>query len=186
MSYTYPTKEPEIVRAGETMEWVRSWSDWPASSYTVKYYLTGPASITLTAAAYQTTDHLVSVTAALTAAYTYGLYDWAAYAESGAGASALKYFLESGQLLIKTAAGKSHAKTMLDAIEDILEGRATSKDVDLLSKNLGSSSISKDPELLIRLRKQYKAEYLSELAFENMVQGKASGNRVLMRFRKPS
>ena len=180
------TTEPTIIRAGETLTWSKSLSDYSATEFTLKYYLTGPASLTLTAAAYNTTDHLVSVTATLTAAYTYGIYDWEAYAEKGLGATLEKYFISSGKVLIKTAAGKSFAKTMLDSIEAILEGRATSKDLDLVAKGLGGANISRDPDKLMRYRDKFLAEYQSEVSAEATGQGKASGKRTLVRFTRPS
>ena len=179
-----PSTEPAIVRAGQTIQWTKSLSDYPATEYVLKYYLSGPALIDLSASAYNTTDHLISVSAATSAGWGYGLYEWTAYAEKGSGPTLEKYFLWSGKLLVKTAEGKSFARTMLDQIEAILEGRATSKTLDQVQKNLGSNSISKDPELLMKARAQFRNEYQTELAWEQTVQGGASGSRVLMRFRK--
>lgn len=184
MAPTIPTVEPEIVRAGETLTWSKSLADFPASEYTLKYYLTGPASVTLTASAYNTTDHLISVTAATTAAYTYGIYEWNAYAEKGAGASAEKYFVQSGYFTIKTSSGKSHAKTMLDAIEAFIVGQSVA---DVESYSIGGRSITKmSREDLLKWRNHYRSEYASEKANEDRVQGRSSNNRVLTRFRRPS
>ena len=187
MSITVPTEEPELIYAGQTVSWTKSLPDFPATDYTLKYYFSGPAAVTAIAAAtYNTTDYLVTIPSATTAAYTYGIYSWTAFVEKGAGANLEKYFVKSGFLTIKTSSGKSFAKTMLDAIETILSGRATNKDLDLVSKSLGGAQIAKNPDLLMKYRNQFYAEYLTEVANEDRAQGKAPGSRVLMRFTRPS
>jgi hypothetical protein len=179
--------EPELIYAGETVEWYRSFSDYPATEYTLKYYLNGPAAITLTAAAYQTTDHKITVASAGTggsSTWAFGIYSWQAYAEKGSGDTIEKYFIGSGFLTVKTVAGKSHAKKVLDAIEALMEGRTVS---DVENYTIAGRSLTKmSVDDLIKWRNKYKAEYLAEQANENRIQGKASGNRILMRFRQPS
>jgi hypothetical protein len=184
MAPEIPSIEPEIIRAGETLTWSRTLPDYPATDYTLRYYLNGPAAYTLTATAYNTTDHLISITAAATAAYVFGIYSWDAYAEKGAGASLEKYFITSGFFTVKTAAGKSFAKSMVDAIEAILSGRATNKDLDVVAKNIGASSISRDPAELMKYRDKFLDEYRAEVEAENMAQGKGSGRLIRYRFQK--
>ena len=179
-----PAAEPELIYAGQTLQWSRSLSDYPADTYTLKYYLSGPADVTLTAAAYNTTDHLISETAATTAAWTYGIYEWRCFAEITA--TGEKRFVDKGFITVKTTAGKSHAKTMLDAIEAILEGRATSKDLDLVAKGIGDVNIAKKPELLIQWRNVYRSEYSAEVANENRINGKSTNSKIRVRFRPAS
>ncbi len=187
MAIDIPAIEPELIYAGETVQWTRSFPDYPATDYTLKYYFNGPGAIDpISAAAYNTTDYLVTISAADSALYTYGIYSWVCYAEKGSGATIEKYRLGTGFITIKTLAGKSFAKTMLDAIEAILSSRATNKDLDLVGKTLGSSNITKKPELLMEYRAKYKSEYLAEQADENRKQGNATGNRILIKFKRPS
>lgn len=184
-----PDVEPELVYAADTVGWTISHSDFPSDTYTLKYYLTGPAgeSITLTGSAYNsTTDHIISEASTTTTAWTYGIYKWRKYFEATVGGVFRKYFAGEGFLTIKTAAGKSHAKIMLDLIEAALEGRATAKDLDFIGKSIGDTSVSKKPELLRQWRDYYRNEYNAELANDNRINGKATGNRVLLRFRKPA
>lgn len=184
MSATIPTTEPEFIRAGETLEWTKTNADYPASDgWSFIYYLSGPDDITITAGTYNTTDYLVSEDAAVTALWTYGIYTWELYAESYATGSLVKKFIESGFVTIKSSAGKSFAKTMLDAIEATLAGRATSKDLDLISKNIGGTGFSRNPDNLMKYRDKFRAEYLSEVSSENRSQGKGSGNKIRVRFR---
>ena len=179
-----PDTEPEIVFAGQTLQWTRSLSDYPADTYVLKYYLSGPASITLTATAYNATDHLISESSVTTSAWTYGIYSWQAYAEATVDAVAQKWTVGAGFLTVKTAAGKSFAKTMLDAIEAILTGRGTSKDLDLVSKSPGgSANMSRDPEFLMKLRDKFRAEYQTELDRESRINGKSAGSKIRVRWK---
>lgn len=181
-----PTVEPEIIYSGQTVQWIKSLSDYPATDYTLKYYLSGPASYTLTAAAYNTTDHKISIASVISGAYTYGIYSWEAYAERTVLGVAEKWLIPGGTgfLTIKTSAGKTHAKKMLDAIEAFLEGQSVT---DINSYSIGGRSIARmTKEELIKWRTFYRNEYSAEVANENRINGKATGNRILMRFRRPA
>jgi hypothetical protein len=182
-----PSVEPQIIYAGETIQWTRSFADFPANEYTLKYYLThatGSPQPVLTASAYNTTDHLVSVSATDSAQWTYGIYSWTAYAEKGAGGTLERYRVDTGFLTVKTLTGKSFAKIMLDAIEAILTRSATAKDLDIVAKSLGGTSISRDRDKLMAYRDRFRAEYQSELETERALEGKATGRNVLFRFRQ--
>ena len=71
-----PSKEPEQFRAGDTIKWKRSLSDYKASeSWVLKYAFRGtPGVIDITSSA-SGDDHLVNEVAATTAAYSPGIYD---------------------------------------------------------------------------------------------------------------
>lgn len=175
-----PTIEPEIVYAGQTIKWTRSFSDYPSDEYTLKYYLSGPASVTLIGAQYgTTTDHLISVTSATSAAYVFGIYQWQAYAEKGAGATLEKYFISSGFLTIKTTAGKSHAKTMLDKYETAIEA-LTLNGASSFSV-AGKTYTSRDLAELRRERNMYRDEYQAECDKERMSFGRSASNRLYTR-----
>lgn len=177
-----PGIEPRYIRAGETVKWSRSLQEFPATDYTLKYYLTGPASITLTATAYNTVDHLVTILPADSAAYLYGTYTWEAYAEKGTGPTLEKYFVDSGQVLVKTASGKSHIKKTLDALEALIEGRATD---GMDNFALGGKSVSRmSPEELLRWHSKYTVMYRNELAAEKIAQGFPDPRRIGVRFRR--
>jgi hypothetical protein len=178
-----PATEPELVYAGATIQWTKSGSDYPSDEYTLNYYLSGPANITITGSQYESgTDHLISVTAAVSNAWDYGRYSYQAYAEK----TGEKWFVGSGFITIKTAAGKSFAKTMLDAIEAILGNRADKGTVDMVAKGLGDKNIQKRPDLLMTWRDKFRAEVSAETASEDRAQGRAAGSKVLLRFRRPS
>lgn len=178
------TSEPTLIRAGESVTWVKNLADYSAATYTLKYYLTGPQAITLTAAPYLTTQHKVTVTAAVSVLWASGKYLWESYAEKGSGETLERYFVASGELsvVLGTMAGPSHVKTVLDAIEDLIEGRAVA-DVDSYSiqgRSLSKMSVSE----LIKWRNVYKTEYARELDAARVAQGLDSSKRVGVRFRR--
>jgi hypothetical protein len=75
------TIEPESFIAGDTVKWKRSFDDYKASDgWVLKYNLRGVASINLTAST-SGDDHLITISAATSAAYTAGQYKWIATVE---------------------------------------------------------------------------------------------------------
>lgn len=118
---TIPTTEPAAVTAGDTFVWLKALPDYPASqSWVLTYTLVNAAGkITIVASA-SGDDHLVSVSAATTAAYAAGDYDWIA----SVGKSGERYTVESGRLTIAPNIsamanydGRSAARQALDALQ---------------------------------------------------------------------
>jgi hypothetical protein len=76
---------------------------------------------------------------------------------------------------------RSHARKMLDAIEATLEDSATKTQLDLVSYSIGGEvSLTRDRELLLKLR----AQYTLELADEDGVD-RISNRHIYVRFGKP-
>lgn len=179
-----PTNEPMSVTAGDTVTWKRSLSDYLASAgWVLSYTLVNSAGkITITSTA-DGDDHLVSVLAATTAAWTAGEYSWQAYVTKGAE----RYQVDYGALEIlpdfaqqTTHDGRSHVKTVLDSIEAVIEGRAT-KDQESYSIN-GRSLARTSVEQLLVFRDRYKAEYAREVRAERIRNGLGHSGRILTRF----
>lgn len=176
------TTEPSSVYAGDTVTWTKSLTDYPAPTYTLAYALVRDGgSISITASA-SGADHLVSVSAATSAAWVPGTYQWTAYVTSGSA----RYTVETGEIVIKPnpAAGgydtRSYARRMLDAIEALLEGRATS---DVSSYSIGGRSLSKMSALeLVQWREKFRREAESEKAGERIARGLNTGRKILTRF----
>ena len=185
MSVQQLTSEPSALYAGDTINWLISCADYPATSgWTLKYKAvssTGYFAITTTPSG---ADHLASVAMATTAAYTPGNYTLTKYVES------ITELVTLAELLLtvrpafsgKTAAydARSHVKKVLDAIEATLEGRAA---VDQLELTIDGTTLKRMPiEQLITLRSTYAAEYQRELQAERLNAGLPTGSgRLLMR-----
>lgn len=74
MAADIATTEPVSFRAGDTVEWTRTLQDYPASSYSLAYYLIGPSSRNTFSATADGDDHNVTISAAASAALTAGEY----------------------------------------------------------------------------------------------------------------
>ncbi len=184
-----PTTEPLQIRAGETLQWRREdLTDYPASVWTLKYYLKNAAQhIEITASA-DGNNHSVTVSAASSGAYVKGIYSWVAYAEKGTSPNIERHEVDAGTMEILPSFAnstaydnRSHVKKVLDAIEAAVEGRATRTD---LSYTINGRSIQHmNPAELIKWHSHYKQLYQQELSAERIANGLATGRKILTRFK---
>ena len=184
-----PTTEPATIVAGDLLQWKRTdlGTDYTNGSYTLSYKArlegTGSTVITITASA-SGDDYLVSVGQSTTASYTAGDYRWQAYITRNSDSERLT--IDSGTFEVaanrsaSTADPRSHAKTMLDKLESILEGRA---DGDVAAYSINGRSLTKlDITDLLMWRDRYRADYLREVHRERALNGTATGSTVVARF----
>lgn len=174
---TTPTNEPLELRAGDTWEWRRDdlTADYPADMWTLTYRFKNAAGgfeVTSTA---DGSNFAVSVAASTTAGYAAGTYSWAAQAVNGT----TKKTVDTGTLKVlpnlfagsaSTATDqRTHAKKVLDAIEAVIEGRATldQEEFQIGGRMLKRTSI---PHLL-KLRSRYLDEVAREQAAEKLANG---------------
>jgi hypothetical protein len=176
--------EPLEFYSGDTVQWSRSINDYPADSSWILTYalINSTAKISITATA-DGADHLVSLSAATTAAYTAGVYQWQAYVTK----SSQRFLVDSGTITVvpnfaaaTTYDARIHAKKMVDLIEDVLEGRAEG---DTQEYTIGNRSMKKIPILeLKKLRDVYLAEYNRLINLDKMANGIPLKNRIKVRF----
>ncbi|MFP6706155.1 MAG: hypothetical protein VCE75_09015 [Alphaproteobacteria bacterium] len=184
-----PTTEPATIVSGDLLQWKRTdlGTDYANGSYTLSYKArlegTGSTVITITASA-SGDDFLVSVGQSTTASYTAGDYRWQAYITRNSDSERLT--IDSGTFEVaanrsaSTADPRSHAKTMLDKLESILEGRA---DGDVAAYSINGRSLTKlDITDLLMWRDRYRADYLREVHRERALNGTATGSTVVARF----
>lgn len=179
----------EEIVAGDTLDFSVSVADYPATDgWTLKYRLTPQftspvqAAVTLTAVA-DGADYDVQASPATTALWAAGFYTWARWVEKVGARQTLD---EGGQLEVKadpsaTVQGfdsRSHARIVLDAIEAVIQGRATK---DQQEYTIGSRSLKltalKDLEYL---RDKYRNEVRAEENEERIDAG-LKGRRFLAR-----
>jgi len=181
MSAEIPTIEPVSAVCGDTWSWKKTLSDYPAPTWTLTYYLRsreGEQNFNATASG---TDHLVSVTAAATAAYKAGRYGWTAVVTSGAE----RHTVGQGELVVladpsKTGMGqdpRSHARKVLEALEAAIEGSATGGQMDLVSYTIGSRARQRDSAKLLPWLNRYKVI----VAAEDAKNGSVSTSRLSVR-----
>ena len=106
--------EPEKVTAGVTWKWEKTFSDYPASEWTLTYYLRKNG------ATADGDTHLVTVAAATTAAYASGIYDFIGWAIKGT--EKYEVFNASIEVLPNPTNAsaydpRSHARKVMELIE---------------------------------------------------------------------
>lgn len=188
-SANYPTTEPETLIAGDRWAWKRTdlGSDYPPASYALSYSArregTGDPEISITANESGSEYH-VEVAAATTATYRDGTYHWQAYITRTSDSE--RVTVARGTWVVKANRDadnvdpRGHVKKVLDAIEAVIEGRAT---LDQESYSIAGRSLSRTPiaDLLV-LRDKYKAELARETAAERVARGLGNQTKVLVRF----
>lgn len=184
MSATIPTTEPSSFRAGDLLAWSKSLADYPANqgwalSYTL---INAAAKLTITATT-SGADLSVSVPAATTALYAPGRYQWMARVSKGL--EILTVASGTMEILPNLATAttfdfRSHARTMLEAIEAAFVGKASSTQ---LSYSINGRTVQNlTPEQLIKWRSFYKAEVAKEAQAEKFSRTGINPRRIGVRF----
>jgi hypothetical protein len=160
---TIPTTEPAAARAGDTWQWARAIADYPAPDWTLTYTLWSASAVLAITATQSGTAHAVSVAPTVTATYSAGPYEWVARVSDGTDV----HTIATGRLTILPAVGtamdtRSHARRMLDAINAMLEGRATGGDLDVIKTSIGDRATETDLPTLLTMRRQYAAAVQAE------------------------
>lgn len=160
------TSEPLSFRAGDFLTWEKELDQYRADQgWSLTYYLikrTGRINITATASG---AKHLVSVAATVTAMYAPGQYSWLSrvtkVTEIYSVGTGLVEILPNLALL-DTHDFRSHARTMLEAIEAAFENRASATQLEYEIHGRRIQFMS--PEALI----QWRSFYHNEVAKEDM------------------
>lgn len=190
MTVAIRTIEPTQARAGDTWRWQRALPDYPAPTWTLSYTLFAAGGIVSFQSTAVGTEHSIHLAPATTANYPAGRYDWVAHVSDGAD----RYQIGAGviQILPDLSAaasydGRSHARKVLDAIDALIERRATAGDVDLVSVASGDKNIARSLPELLKLRDRYAAMVAQEERAAAVARGEAlgtfGGSLVQVRFR---
>ena len=180
--------EPEKLTAGVTWKWKKTISDYPASEWTLTYYLRKDgATATSFSAAADGDSYLVTVAAATTAAYASGIYDFIGWVIKGT--EKFEVFNSMIEVLPNPTNAsaydpRSHARKVMELIEAAMEGRVPN---GMESYSIGGRSINKIPLNQLReLWEKYKMDVVMEEQAERLVNGRRSGKNIGIRFNQPS
>lgn len=178
------TQEPVTFTAGDTVKFSKSLPDYPASAgWSLTYYaIQHNHKFNVTAVA-NGDNFDVTISAATTAAYVYGDYYWEAYVSK----AAERFKVGSGTFTVlrnlaveNNFDARSHARKTLDAIEAVIEGRASTdqEEYTIGNRSLKRTAISD----LIVLADKYRAMVKAEENAEAVRLGRGAKNRILVRF----
>jgi len=149
---------PSSITAGVTFRVPLVLPVYPAPDWSVSLVLRGPGSIDLAAIGVGS-EHLLEASAAVTSAWVAGSYWYEVRATDGSDV----FRLEAGQTKLVADLsvapdgfdGRGHAQRVLDAIEAVIEGRAS---VDQESYSINNRSLSRTPiSDLLKLRGRYRS-----------------------------
>lgn len=181
------TTEPVRVTAGDTVSWLKTLSDYPASAgWVLTYTLINSATkITLTSTA-QGDDHLVSASASTTATWTAGSYTWVvAVAKDGE-----RYTLAQGSIVVapNLAAATTHdtrtsARKALDAVNTLLENYGSKAYLQGYEIN-GRRMQFQTPGEFLAFRSKLQAQVKQEENMARIASGLSPRNQVAVRFNR--
>jgi hypothetical protein len=189
MAFTVPEIEPERVAAGDRLQWTRKdLSDFPATSWTLTYYLRsdqplGQIDIVATA---DGTNFSVDVSPTASAEYPAGKYYWTAFVSK----SGDRKLVAHGQLEVlrnptdvtTPVDGRSHARKVLDAINAVVENRATTDQQSYVFQAVGRSVTRMPIADLLKFRDYYAGLVRAEDEALAVSRGQGTGRNILVRF----
>jgi len=187
----YPQQEPETLVVGDRWVWKRPdlVSDYPTDQYALTYEFHcdsgGGGNHKFTITATETTDaYIVEVDSSTTAAYNAHQYKWYAYITRSSDSE--RVAVDSGiTTLVANYADtnadlRTHAKKVLDAVQAVIENRAT---IDQSSFSIAGRSLSRmSIDELHSLRDRYEAKYNKELQKAKIRNNKPTGNTIGVKF----
>ena len=183
-----PEKEPVTIYKGETVVWNRKdLTDYPVGSYAMSWSarLESNGGTAFTATVTEVDDYYkFTLDNSSTGGYTTGDYFWVLKVTQSSDSEEL--IIDTGKITVKdnyfgsTGDTRSHAKTMLDKIESLIEGRA---DADVSSYSIAGRSLNKlSVQELTEWRNYYKAEYQKEIAKFRRDNNEGTGRVVKVQF----
>jgi len=183
--------EPKIIFAGDKAEWTESNSDYlPSAGWTLKYVLINSTTKISFSSTPDGDSHSISLSSAVTAAYTSGVYTMQPYFENTGGTKEMQPRLTVEIKPDLTAAGtttydfRTHARKTLDLIEDAIEGRADKAHLSLqVSTPQGSRALQyMNMEEMIKAREYYRGLVAVEEQQEKIDAGQNPGGRIKLQF----
>ena len=187
-SANFPTQVPSELQLGDFWAWKRDdlAADYPVADYALTYefnLIDGSTAANFTLTATESGDEYIISTSSTTS-YTVGNYNWISYITRSSDSARVK--LEEGYVEIQdnyattSNSVRSHAKKVLDAIEAVIENRASmdQQSMSIAGRSLSRMSITD----LMTFRDRYKAEYLKEVKIARIKNGLASGNTIKVNF----
>jgi len=187
-SANYPTKEPTELQLGDFWAWKRTdlSVDYSTTAYSLSYefnLVDGSTASNFTLTATEANNEYIIETSSTTS-FTKGEYNWIAYITRSSDLVRVKigegYTEIQDNYATTSASVRSHSKKVLDAIEAVIENRAT---MDQSSMSIAGRSLSRlTVDELMTFRDRYKVEYLKEIKKARIQNNKDSGNNIKVRF----
>lgn len=182
-----PTHEPDEITAGLSARWIKDLPLYsPDDGWALQYSFASATELhSVDASDNGDGRWLVNIPATTTAGWSAGDYAVTAIATKDPD----KFLVWSGWIKVNPDLTtsipegydpRSHVKRVLDAIEAVIEGRASR---DQQSLEIDGYRLDRTPLTdLLALRSKYLQEYRAEKQAADLAKGLETGNRVLVRF----
>lgn len=182
--------EPTEITIGETLEWIKNLSNYlPADGWTLTYYFRGAGKGFDAVATEENGSFLINVAATVTAEMSAGVYYWQAFVSKDDD----KFLVDSGEVKAKagflsvdptmTVDNRSNNKKILDAIDAMIEGKASRDQQEYV---IGQRQLKRIPiPDLIALQTLYAKRYSQEKRAEKLKQGAPFAKTIHVRFKNP-
>lgn len=184
---TIPTTEPAYLQAGDTIQWQRMLPEYPAGDgWALAYRLINATTRLDVVASADGDAHLVTISAATSAAYAAGEYTWTAFVTR----AGERFTVGQGRVAIRPdlaaqAAGfdaRSEAQRALDDLRSaLLKWLSTSghvQEYEIAGRRMRFASAD---DIRARLAIAQR-EVANETAAQRIAAGQSTGRRVLVRF----
>lgn len=128
MTLAIPSTEPNVLRAGDSWQWNKTLGDFPASTWTLTYYLYGTSIVDADgfAATASGDEHQVRTLPAYSEGFTPGEYTLVGVVDDGTDRHTIyEDALEvvGDPATLAQSIQKTHAETCFDLLEALIEGR---------------------------------------------------------------
>lgn len=189
MAFTIPNVEPLKIVAGDRLQWKRTdLSDFPADEWTLTYYFksnvaNGSFEIVATA---DGDDFSVDVSPTVSSEYIPATYYWSAYvSKSGdrklASQGRVEVLINPTDQTVPVD-GRSHARRTLEAINAVIEKRATTDQQRYVFQAVGRSVDRMPIKDLLEFRDYYAGLVADEDRQSAIDRGESNGRNVFVRF----
>ncbi len=173
---------PQSINQGDSLDWVESESDYPASdSWLIGYNLIKSGQRINFESTADGDDHSLDLTTTTTAAWAPGNYSFQRYAKNGTERITLtRGTVEIKRDFLTEGDERNHAQICVDNIEAVLENRASldQENYTINGRSLTRMSISD----LLMLRDTYRAELARAKNAERISQGLGTKQIIRVRF----
>lgn len=176
-------REPVKITAGDTISFTKSLADYPASAgWSLKYVLRGGADPITFISTANGDDHVILVPASTTAVWLPADYEITGFAEFAGARNPIYIATITVSINVEVndpGDTRTHAQKMIVKLEAQLEKMAED---DIIDSSVEGTEIRREARKEIyTMRKKYQRERESEIAAENIRNGKESGRRIVTR-----
>jgi hypothetical protein len=177
---------PSRFTQGETVSFISSYSNYPAPTWNLTYYLRGPSSVNSQATPVGS-DHQITLTSEDTSKMKAGDYRYQGYVSNGSE----KYVVAQGSFQVMASlacqpedtASQSELQQIVSALEASIKGLATRQQLEIVVGNVQIRYMNLSDK--IKAHEYFSRLLANELARQDLADQVASGGAASVTFGRP-